>query len=265
MTTDELQKHHDAAVELSERAGEIALRYFRKPLDVVDKSDKTYFDPVTVADREIEAFLREQLQQRFPGYAVLGEEQGMEGDTAAPRWVIDPIDGTRAFISGMPAWGILVGLVYDGAVVLGTAHQPYMGETFSGIRGVGTWLKRGDDKTPLTSRKGIRTGDAVLYSTHPEMFIDDVEREAFMRVARLSRMTRFGGDCYSYCLLAMGQLDLVIESGLQPYDIVPLIPIIEGAGGVVSNGKGESANEGGFIVAAGDADLHASVLEIINE
>lgn len=260
MSPDELQRHLADAVSLAEQAGPIAARYFRQRLDVDDKSRGVYFDPVTIADREVEGFLRTELRSRFPDYGILGEEEGRENADAARCWVIDPIDGTRAFITGMPAWGILLGLTEHGTPLAGVMHQPYIGETFSGARGAGARLRHRDTEIALSTRTDVALGDAALYCTHPDMFIGEGDLAAFERVAGACRMTRFGGDCYAYCLLALGQVDLVVEACLQPYDIVPLIPIIEAAGGVVTDGRGNSAAKGGFVVAAGSAPLHAQAL-----
>ncbi len=264
MDTRELAEHLACAVGLVESAGPIACGYFRRGVEVEDKSKGGYFDPVTRADREIEAFLRAELAQRFPGYGIIGEEEGtVAADPLQPSWVIDPIDGTRAFISGMPAWGILLGLLESGSCRAGVMHQPYTDETFFGTP-QGSWFKHEDRQLSLSTRATLDVSSAVLYCTDPSMFVDRGHRQAFDRVAAESRMRRYGGDCYAYCLLAMGQIDLVIEDNLQPYDIMPLIPIIEGAGGIVTSAGGGSANEGGFVVAAATERLHSQALAIIN-
>ena len=271
MNSHQLSSDLGQAVELAERAGPIAAGYFRSRVPVENKS-KSAFDPVTVADREVEAFLRAELRGRFPGDTILGEEMGEEmgdeprggvGESSGRRWVIDPIDGTRAFITGMPAWGILLGLQENQVPVLGVMHQPFTGETFFGAQGAAAKLRQSGSESTITTRHGVGLADAVLYCTHPDIFSEASEREAFERVSRASRMTRFGGDCYAYCLLALGQIDLVIEAGLNLYDIVPLIPIIEAAGGVVTDAVGGSAAEGGFIVAAGSPELHAETLRVL--
>ncbi len=288
MNDDELREHLDSAVDLLARAAPIALQYFREPIEVENKGGDTYFDPVTRADREVEEFLRAELSRRFPGYAILGEEGGEQaGDPALAaaeevsgknsalaaraagrfsklRWVIDPIDGTRAYISGVPAWGILLGLQDGADCLLGVMQQPYTGETFFASRGQGAWLRRQGEARQMRSCANTRIKDAVLYSTHPEMFAEQSAAAAYRRVAGAVRLTRYGGDCYSYCLLAMGQIDLVIENGLQPYDIVPLIPIIEESGGRVTNLEGGTAERGGFVVAAGNAQLHEAAIELLN-
>jgi myo-inositol-1(or 4)-monophosphatase len=202
------------------------------------------------------------LAEQFPDFGVLGEEQGERPGSAPQRFVIDPIDGTRAFMTGMPGWGILLGLTEGEACLAGVVHQPFLGETFFGRRR-GSWLKRDGEAQPLRTRATERLEDAVLYCTHPSMFPGASEREAFDRVSRRVRLSRFGGDCYAYCLLALGQIDLVVEAQLEPYDIIPLIPIIEGAGGVVTNWAGGSAHAGGQVVAAANARLHEAALALL--
>ncbi len=250
------------AVEIVERAGPIALRYFRQPLDVTNKAAGEGFDPVTQADRQVEAAIREALADAFPDFGVVGEEHGEQSGSAPQRWVVDPIDGTRAFMTGMPGWGILLGLTEGDACLAGVVHQPFLGETFFGRRR-GSLFKSAGETSPLRTRATERLADALLYSTHPTMFALPAERAAYERIDAAVRMSRFGGDCYAYCLLAMGQIDLVVEAQLQPYDIVPLIPIIEGAGGVVTNWEGGSAHAGGRVVASANAALHAAALACI--
>jgi len=258
----------DAAIAIVESAGPIALRHFRSPLEVEDKSSGGAFDPVTRADRDVEASIRAELARRFPDHGVLGEEQGTLESDSPYRWVIDPIDGTRAFISGVPAWGILLGLTIHEACVVGVMHQPYLGETFFGSGsepGEGSaWIRQAGETRAIRTRQDVALADSILYCTHPAMFENEENRRGFERVARESRMMRYGGDCYSYCLLAHGLIDLVIEAGLQPYDIIPLIPIIVGAGGVVTSWQGGSASAGGRVVAAANPTLHAQALETLN-
>ena len=252
----------EAAVSIVESAGPIALRHFRSLSGVENKASGGAFDPVTVADREIEAEIRRQLLERFPEHGILGEEQAEHEGSVDATWVLDPIDGTRAFMSGLPVWGMLLGLRRGTRPVAGVMHQPYIGETFAGTPD-GAWLARGGERHTIRTRAVHEIDEAVLYATDPRMFQGE-SAEAFGRVADTCRLRRFGSDCYGYCLVAMGQADLVIEDGLQPYDIVPLIPIIEGAGGIVTDRRGGSAHEGGFVVAAGNRELHARVLELLN-
>lgn len=259
----EVREFLEAAVSIAEGAGPIALRYFRQPLDVENKSTGAGFDPVTRADREVEASIRAELGRLFPDHGIVGEEEAAVETDSPYCWIVDPIDGTRAFISGVPAWGILLGLRRDEKCIAGVMHQPYLGETFFGGAGR-AGMRRAGKEFDLRTSQTDDLASAVAYCTHPAMFPARENLDRFKRVASASRMMRYGGDCYSYCLLAHGMIDLIVEGELQPYDIVPLIPIIEGAGGVVTNWRGESAMAGGRIVAAANTKLHTQVLDLLN-
>lgn len=250
--------------QLLTQAGRIALQHFRQPLDVIDKDGNGRFDPVTIADREVERFIGDAIRERFPDHGTIGEEHGVIAGSSRFSWIIDPIDGTRAFISGMPAWGILLGLREHERCIAGLMHQPYLGETFVGTPDR-AWMQHGGERRELRTREDARLADAILYCTHPSIFPFPSELADFEYVAARCRLMRYGGDCYSYCLLALGQIDLVIEGGLQAYDIQPLIPIIEAAGGVVSGRNGDSAAGGGFVVAAANRALHAEALTVLRE
>ncbi len=250
---------------LLDQAGGVALRCFRTEVDIDDKGGPCGYDPVTAADRAIEALLRAGLSARFPDHAIIGEEHGRSGPAQAPAtWIIDPIDGTRAFISGLPEWGVLVGLTFDGEPIAGWADIPFLGERFSAIAGTGTY-RRGSHRQPLRTRRTTALDSATLFCTHPNVFKEPAERAAFERLAGRVRLQRYGGDCYSYCLLALGQLDLVVEGSLQAYDIVPLMPIIAAAGGVVTNFDGQPPLAGGTVVAAATPELHAQALAVLRE
>ena len=259
MDAEQLQERLEAAVSIAEAAGPIALGYFRTPLVVDDKSEGATFDPVTAADREIERRMREQLAERYPEDGIYGEEEGERAGASGLRWVIDPIDGTRAFVSGMPAWGILLGCVEGERCLAGVVHQPLLGETFTGGGGRAEVRDAGGPRV-LQTRAASRLAEAILYTTDPSMFPEPAEHSAYEGLAAACRMRRFGGDCYAYCLLALGCIDLVVEGLLAPYDILPLIPIVEGAGGVVSNWEGGSAHAGGRVVAAANPALHEQAL-----
>jgi len=254
-----------AAIQaMLDRAGAIALRLFRTAVDADDKGSALGYDPVTAADRDIEELLRAGIAAAFGDHEIVGEEFGTTGVAGRYRWLIDPIDGTKAFVTGSPLWGILVGLLDDGRPTAGWMHQPYLGETFSAVDGR-AWLdRRGETRRPLSTRRGVGLADAALYTTFPGSFTTAADRAAFARLSDSVRLTRFGGDCYAYALLALGQIDLVVEASLQPYDIVPMIPIVEAAGGVVTGRHGEAAADGGFVVASATAEIHAAALAVIN-
>jgi myo-inositol-1(or 4)-monophosphatase len=253
----------DFAHGLADLSGGIIRPYFRKPLAVSNKGVAGGYDPVTAADRAAERAIRKAVARQWPEHGVIGEELGSSGKDAQLRWVIDPIDGTRAFITGAPMWGTLIGLMDAEEALLGLMDQPFTRERFwSGPKA--SYLRNGDGKARrLKTRACPRLADAVLTTTHPDLFAPGAEAEAFARLKGKVRMTRFGGDCYAYCLLAAGMIDLVVEAGLKPYDVVALIPIIERAGGRITTWEGEPATSGGRILAAGDARLHAQALSVL--
>jgi len=243
---------------LADAASAAILPLFRTRLTVEDKG-RAGFDPVTMADRGAEAAMRKLIGEHYPEHGIIGEEYGPEREDADHVWVLDPIDGTRSFISGLPLWGVLIGLLREGVPVLGMMAQPFTGERFTGD-GKAAWMTRGGSRTPLTSRGCATLTDAALLTTSPYLFAAS-DRAAYQRVESAVRLTRYGTDCYGYCMVAAGHADLVVEAGLQPYDIVALVPIIEGAGGRVTSWEGGSAARGGRVVASGDARLHDIVLE----
>lgn len=249
--------------DLATVSGTAILPFFRTAIAAADKSQNGLpFDPVTEADRAGEAAMRQMIRRTFPSHGIVGEEYGDERSDAEFVWVLDPIDGTKAFISGIPTWGTLVGLLRNGAPCFGLMHQPFTRERFSGDGGSASW--RGQSgRRELRTRSCESLDKAILSCTSPRMFRDE-KLEAFERVEREVRLARFGYDCYAYCMLAAGQMDLVIETDLKPYDIVALVPIIEGAGGVVTTWTGEPAAMGGSIVASGDKRLHEKALELLN-
>jgi len=262
LTAEDVAEALDFAKNLLPAAGSLALRYFRRTLQVDNKLGKDSFDPVTCADREIEALLRTELRRRFATFGVIGEEQGHTPGRSDVNWLIDPIDGTKAFISGFPTWGILLGLQQGDRALAGLMYQPVTGELFFGSAAGGRLFQHGQS-VALQTRSTQRLGDAILYCTHEKMFADETNLAAFRRISAKARLQRFGGDCYAYCMLALGQIDLVVEDTLQPYDIVPLIPIIEAAGGVVTDAQGRSPVAGGFVVAAASRALHEEAMSLL--
>lgn len=252
---------------LLEQAGALARRWFRTALAADDKGGVHGYDPVTEADRGIEDLLRAGIAEAFPDHQVIGEERGTTGpDGARHRWLIDPIDGTKAFVSGSPLWGILLGLVAadgdGGRAVAGWLHQPYIAETFSAVGGVAT-MRRGETTIELRTRQDSELATAVMYTTFPGMFQTSAEQAAFARLSERVRLMRFGGDCYAYALLTMGFVDLVVEASLAPYDIVPIIPLVEAAGGVITDLDGNSPLAGGFVVASANPTVHDQALAVI--
>ncbi|MFV0473528.1 MAG: histidinol-phosphatase [Pikeienuella sp.] len=236
------------------------LKRFRAPGLATDNKLDEGFDPVTAADREAEAAMRALLARRRPDDAVLGEEEGERPGTSGLTWVLDPIDGTRSFICGAPVFGVLIAL-HDGArPILGLIDQPYTGERFTGGPGVAE-MTRGAERRALRTR-AARLEEATLLSTYPEIGAER-DRAGFQAVSAHARLTRYGLDCYAYALLALGQVDLVIEAGLNPYDIQAPIAVIEAAGGVVTDWRGRPADQGGQVIAAGDPGLHQTALKLL--
>jgi len=248
--------------EMADAGRPIALKYFRTNAQSVENKLADGFDPVTIADKEIELAFRQVLAKRRPNDGVLGEEFADIASKSGLTWVLDPIDGTRGFISGTPTWGMLIGL-YDGAEVLyGMIDQPYIQERFVGGFG-GASLTHGDRVDALSVRPCATLDQAVLFTTMPDIGNAD-EITAFDRVSAQCKLTRFGMDCYAYALLAAGQIDLVIEAALNPYDIQGPLAVVQGAGGIVTNWQGGSAAMGGQVIAASDPRVHAAAMEILN-
>lgn len=258
----ELDEILEFGVSIAGNSGRIARRYFRSSLAVENKSE-VRFDPVTEADRKIERYLRRKIRQKYPEHGLVGEEQGSEAGNEY-TWIIDPVDGTRGFITGSPMWGTLLGFMDRESPLAGIMHQPFIRETFYADTRASWWCS-GKKLRRLECRDTARISNAILYCTHPAMFEDAGDREAYSRVEADCRFSRYGADCYGYCLLAAGFADIVIEADLQPYDIIPLIPIVESAGGVVSNWNGGPAREGGRIVAAANPVLHEQALGLLNK
>jgi histidinol phosphatase-like enzyme (inositol monophosphatase family) len=247
--------------ELATQSGQAILPFFRAQHSMEDKSAGGVFDPVTEADRAGENVMRHLIKRSFPAHGVLGEEFGNENIDAEYVWVLDPIDGTRAFISGIPVWGTLIGLTRGGVPVYGMMHQPFTGERYSGD---GRQARYEGPNGPRTLRTRATTdlARATLMTTSPNLFKGE-EAQAYGRVEAGVRLPRYGCDCYAYCMLAAGHVDLVIESGLKPYDIVALIPIIEGAGGIVTSWNGGSAAGGGRVIAAANKTLHEAAMALL--
>ena len=250
----------DATITLAERladaAGAVVRRYYRTPVAVDDKADAS---PVTIADREAEAAMRALIAQACPEHGIVGEEHGALRPDAEWVWVLDPIDGTKAFITGKPSFGTLIALLHRGVPVLGIIDQPITGERWLGVAGRPTTL----NGRPVRVRACPDLRLAALYATDPGMFgADDA---AWRRLSAAVKLTRYGADCYAYALLATGFVDLVVEASLKPYDYSALVPVIEGAGGIMTDWRGQrlGLDSDGRVVAAGDSGVHASALALL--
>lgn len=256
-----VQESTDEIIEfsqcLADAARPVALAYFRNHLEVEHKADTS---PVTIADREVELIMREKISARFPDHGILGEEHGLANIEHPETWVLDPIDGTKSFITGMPTFGTLIAFLNKGIPVVGVIDMPAMAERWLGAEGKTTTM----NATPCQTRNCQSLAKANIYSTSMDGF-DASELNVFNTVSGRAAMRRFGGDCYSYGLLASGYVDVVMEASLEPYDYLALVPVIEGAGGVISdwNGKALSVNSEGRVLATATPELHAEILKII--
>ena len=252
----------DFARQAAEEAGQQALRWFRTPMQVDNKGGARAFDPVTEADRACERALRAAIRAAWPEHGIYGEEFGHQPGNGL-TWVIDPIDGTRGFAAGLLHWGLLLALFDGQRPIIGVLRQPFVGETFWGDGERAGYERAGQNK-PLAVRACRALGSATLATTTPDLLKSGAEAAGFGALAARVRMTRYGGDCYHFALLAMGHVDLAVEVKLTPYDIQALIPIIQGAGGQVTAWDGGDPAMGGNVLASGDAALHERVLELLN-
>lgn len=250
-------------LDASAAAASKTLPLFRSAL-TVDNKLSTGFDPVTQADRDAETAIRAVISGYFPDHAITGEEHpDRNANNGSPyRWIIDPVDGTRAFMSGLPVWGTLIGLTKNGHALAGLMSQPFTGETFIAIDG-GSDLIKDKVHTALKARRTTALDQAIMFTTTPQLFATRAQRAAFDAVESQVQLSRYGCDCYAYALLAAGHIDLVIEPRMNSYDIAALIPLIENAGGVVGTWGGSRAEDGGNIIAAATPQLRDAALEIM--
>ncbi|GGH29771.1 histidinol-phosphatase, inositol monophosphatase family [Cribrihabitans marinus] len=260
--TQSVRSDLDIAEELAEAARAAILPHFRHPGLLADNKLDAGFDPVTVADRAAEQAMRDVLARHRPEDGIWGEELGRTEGSSGRVWVLDPIDGTRGFISGTPTWGVLIALSHENGPILGVIDQPYIGERFVGQNGRATVTGPQGHGT-LATRPTAALADAILFTTFPEVGTAE-DGAGFRAVSEQVRLTRYGMDCYAYALLAAGQVDLVIEAGLNAYDIQAPIAVIEAAGGVVTDWRGGSAHLGGRVLAAANPVLHVAALDILS-
>ena len=258
----ELADIRAVAGELADAARKVTLRHFRDTGLAATSKLADGFDPVTLADSETEAALRAILARRRPEDAILGEEMAPTGGTSGLTWVIDPIDGTRAFLSGAPTWGVLIALCDAQGPIYGLIDQPFIGERFEGAAGFAQ--SDGPQGTrSLATRPPRPLSEAILFSTFPEVGTK-AEGAAFHSLAAKMKLVRYGLDCYAYAMLAAGCIDLVVEAGLQPYDVCAPIALIEAAGGIATDWQGRPAHGGGRIIAAANPEVHAAALQILS-
>jgi len=245
------------AIDLADAAGVAIRPYFRRPIAVDDKPD---LSPVTAADRAAEMAMRQLIAARFPAHGIIGEEFGPEREEAEFVWVLDPIDGTKSFISGVPLFGTLIALAHQGRPILGIIDQPISRERWVGASGRPTTL----NGTPIRCRPCAALAAATVFSTSPDMFKGG-DAAAFARVAAAAKLVRFGADCYAYGVLAHGLIDLVVEASLKPYDFSAMLPIVEGAGGIASDWQGAplSLASDGRVLVAGDRRAHQQALQLL--
>ncbi|MEM8792403.1 MAG: histidinol-phosphatase [Pseudomonadota bacterium] len=265
MTDEELDVLTDLAHRMADHAGAAALKHFRADrLSTDNKAGEAGFDPVTAGDREAEAAMRALLTEERPTDGIFGEEHGVFEGTSGLTWVLDPIDGTRAFISGLPTWGVLIALDDGVEGRIGVIDQPFTGERFTGVRGHGARFARNGATHQIATRACDSLSEATLLTTDISLFTK-MEAVAFEDIRQRTRLTRYGMDCYAYAMVAMGHVDLVIESGLAAYDIAAPAALVEAAGGVATDWQGRDVRWGGRSLVAGDPRVHAEALEILSK
>ncbi len=251
------------ACQAADLARDITLSYFRQPSLIAENKDESGYDPVTLADKQAELAIRTLLKDKRPNDAILGEEYGETPGTSGLTWVLDPIDGTRGFVSGTPTWGTLISVRDADGPLMGLIDQPYIGERFLGGFGFSE-LRRGGQVSALSVRPTAALNKAILLSTFPEIGTS-TEREIFEKLSNEVQLTRYGMDCYGYALLAAGTVDLVVEAGLNAYDIQAPIAVIQAAGGIVTDWHGNPAHEGGRALAASCTAIHRAALEVLSK
>ncbi len=262
LTTADRDEVIATAHALADAARVETLRHFRSAGLSAETKETDRFDPVTVADRASEQAMRAILAARRPDDAILGEEFGAKPGTSGLTWVLDPIDGTRGYLSGTPTWGVLIAVSDADGPVFGIIDQPYISERFAGGFGVAECVGP-MGRSALKARPARPMSDAILFSTFPEVGTPD-EGAAFRRLVPQVKLTRYGTDCYAYALIAAGQIDLVVEAGLQAYDVQAPIAVIEAAGGVVTDWTGAPVHQGGRVLAAANRAVHAAAMAVLN-
>ena len=249
------------AEHLAEAAAREIMPFFRTRPDM-DNKLASGFDPVTAADRAGERAMRELIESTFPDHGIVGEEYGERPARSAFTWILDPVDGTRSFVCGMTSWATLVGLIFEGRPTVGVMHQPYVGEMFVGTP-QGSIFKHAGRSSPLLTSRTASLAEAIATTTAPHLYRSQRQSRFLAAVNEAVRFMRYDGDSYFFCMLAAGQIDLAIDAGLQSYDIAALIPIIEGAGGIVATWDGGQAAGGGDILAAANRTLFDQAIALL--
>ncbi|MFT6657130.1 histidinol-phosphatase [Maritalea sp.] len=253
---------HRILLEAADKAQETTLKYFRRTINVENKL-QSGFDPVTVADREAELAIRAVITDHFPDHSISGEEWDNKEMNSPFRWIIDPIDGTRAFISGLPVWGTLIALTYNGRSIAGLMSQPHIGENFIGLPNK-AFLTRNNNETALQTSAIKDLSQSTIFTTSPRIFLLEKSLAAYDTLENNVKLARYGLDCYAYAMVAAGHGELVVEEGLKSVDIAAMIPIIEQAGGIVTTWSGKQATQGGQVIAAANEKIHSAALTILS-
>jgi histidinol phosphatase-like enzyme (inositol monophosphatase family) len=252
-------------LELNRASGEVILPFFRGAHAMENKAEHGAYDPVTLADKGAEAEIRRLIARRYPEHGVIGEEMGEDRPDAEFVWVLDPVDGTRAFVAGLPVWTTLIALRLEGRPVLGSIGQPFIGEVYLGRPGAAR-LVTAAHEIPLKVRTGLPLAHAIIATTDAEACFRGAEADAWRRLRRAARLARFGCDAYAYAMVALGAIDLVVESGLKSWDVEAAVPVIEGAGGLVTDWRGAPiGRHGGQMAMAGDRALLDEALALLKD
>jgi myo-inositol-1(or 4)-monophosphatase len=249
------------ATTLARASADAILPWFRRNAAVEVKAGPVW-DPVTEGDKAGERAIRKLIEERYPDHGIHGEEYGVKESRSGFTWILDPVDGTRSFVCGMPTWATLIGLMHENRCVVGLMNQPFVGDMFYG-NPQGAWHEHRGTVSPIRTRGGVPLSRAMVGTTAPELYRSDIDQQAFQRLRARAQLTRYGGDAYFFALLAAGHLDIAMDAGLQAYDIMPLIPIIEGAGGHVAEWTGGTPAQGGNILSAGSRQLLDEALAVM--
>jgi myo-inositol-1(or 4)-monophosphatase len=249
------------AISLAEASAREILPYFRRNTPVDIKTGPVW-DPVTEGDRAGERIIRQMIEERFPDHSIHGEEYGRKEGKSGFTWILDPVDGTRSFVCGMPTWATLIGLMFEGRCVVGLMNQPFVGDMFFG-NPHGAWHDHRGTRQPIKTRTGVALANARIGTTAPELYRTENDQAAFQRLKSKAQLTRYGGDAYFFAVMAAGHLDIAMDANLMAYDIMPLIPIVEGAGGHVAEWNGGDPAKGGNVITAGSRALLDEALAVM--